>query len=113
VCGCGVESRGEGEGEEAAHYELRWMTPTVEVELCGHATLAAAHALFESKRVEPSRPIVFHTRKASLLTVRKDQGARTRTRTRNTDTHTHTHCLTCINVRMAADGLPCRVACGG
>ena len=28
-------------------YELRWFTPSVEVNLCGHATLAAAHALFE------------------------------------------------------------------
>ncbi|ELR11750.1 PhzF family phenazine biosynthesis protein [Acanthamoeba castellanii str. Neff] len=59
------------EGE--AHYELRWLTPTVEVELCGHATLAAAHALFESKRVAPHLPIVFHTRKAGLLTVHKHQ----------------------------------------
>jgi PhzF family phenazine biosynthesis protein len=28
------------------HFELRWMTPTVEVELCGHATLASAHVIF-------------------------------------------------------------------
>ena len=31
----------------AGGYELRWFTPTVEVDLCGHATLAAAHVLFE------------------------------------------------------------------
>jgi PhzF family phenazine biosynthesis protein len=29
-------------------YELRWFTPTVEVDLCGHATLASAHVLFET-----------------------------------------------------------------
>lgn len=28
------------------HYELRWFTPTKEVDLCGHATLAAAHVVF-------------------------------------------------------------------
>ena len=35
------------DAETAADYLLRWFTPTVEVELCGHATLAAAHVLFE------------------------------------------------------------------
>ncbi len=29
-------------------YEIRWFTPTVEVDLCGHATLASAHVLFRS-----------------------------------------------------------------
>lgn len=33
--------------ERAEHFDLRWMTPTVEVELCGHATLASAHVIFE------------------------------------------------------------------
>jgi PhzF family phenazine biosynthesis protein len=32
--------------ERAEHFDLRWMTPTVEVELCGHATLASAHVIF-------------------------------------------------------------------
>ena len=32
-------------------FELRWFTPTVEVDLCGHATLASAHALWESGRL--------------------------------------------------------------
>ena len=32
-------------GDEAADWALRWFTPTVEVDLCGHATLATAHAL--------------------------------------------------------------------
>ncbi len=38
------------EGEDNA-YDLRWFSPTSEVELCGHATLAAAHALWDSGRV--------------------------------------------------------------
>eukprot|EP01034_Spumella_vulgaris_P029262 gene29262-36282_t len=43
-------------------YHLRWFTPNSEVDLCGHATLASAHALYETKRV-PNRlqRITFHT----------------------------------------------------
>ncbi|HEY4591246.1 MAG TPA: PhzF family phenazine biosynthesis isomerase, partial [Thermoanaerobaculia bacterium] len=33
-------------------FHLRWFTPTVELELCGHGTLASAHALWETGRVE-------------------------------------------------------------
>ncbi|MDV6030041.1 MAG: PhzF family phenazine biosynthesis protein [Phycisphaera sp. RhM] len=47
-------------------FHLRWFTPAVEVDLCGHATLAAAHTLIEQKRVDPSRPIVFQTRSGCL-----------------------------------------------
>ena len=49
---------------------LRWFTPTVEVELCGHATLASAHALWESGRLEPEEDARFRT-KSGLLTCRK------------------------------------------
>jgi PhzF family phenazine biosynthesis protein len=34
---------------EAGHYHIRWFTPTVEVDLCGHATLATAHVLYNHK----------------------------------------------------------------
>lgn len=55
-------------------FELRWFTPTLEIDLCGHATLAAAAVLFE--RLEPGRASVrFHTRKAGTLGVTR-QGAR-------------------------------------
>lgn len=47
-------------------YELRWFTPAVEVDLCGHATLAAAHALWTSG-MAPADPLRFHTR-SGLLT---------------------------------------------
>lgn len=42
-------------------YSLRWFTPTTEVKLCGHATLAAAHVLYESSIVSRSATINFHT----------------------------------------------------
>ncbi|PSG98377.1 hypothetical protein BRD56_00105 [Thermoplasmatales archaeon SW_10_69_26] len=42
-------------------YGLRWFTPETEVDLCGHATLAAAHVLFESGRVDEEETITFAT----------------------------------------------------
>jgi PhzF family phenazine biosynthesis protein len=44
-------------------YDLRWFTPEVEVDLCGHATLASAHVLWETARVEHP---TFHTRSGAL-----------------------------------------------
>jgi PhzF family phenazine biosynthesis protein len=50
-----------------ADYELRWFTPTVEVALCGHATLASGHYLLSA---DASRDLVrFRTRKAGILEV--------------------------------------------
>lgn len=51
-------------------FELRWFTPTVEVDLCGHATLATAHAMWSSGRVEPTRVLKFHTRSGLLTCTR-------------------------------------------
>ena len=42
-------------------WDLRWFTTVVEVELCGHATLASAHALWDTGRASPQRPVRFHT----------------------------------------------------
>ena len=42
-------------------YELRWFTPEVEVELCGHATLASAHFLWQEGALKPEEPARFHT----------------------------------------------------
>ena len=47
-------------------FELRWFTPTVEVDLCGHATLATAHALWSAGIAETARPLHFHTRSGVL-----------------------------------------------
>lgn len=51
-------------------YNLRWFTPLVEVDLCGHATLASAHVLWTEGYVERSRPIRFHTRSGLLIVTR-------------------------------------------
>ncbi len=47
-------------------YGLRWFTPAVEVELCGHATLAAAHILWQTGRLARSAPARFFTRSGEL-----------------------------------------------
>ena len=52
-----------------ADYELRWFTPTTEVALCGHATLASGHVLIAGDEVR------FSTRKAGVLAVRRREGA--------------------------------------
>ena len=52
-------------------YVLRWLTPTVEVDLCGHATLATAHTLWESGRHPKNKTISFHTR-SGILTAELD-----------------------------------------
>jgi PhzF family phenazine biosynthesis protein len=51
-------------------FNLRWFTPAAEVDLCGHATLASAHALWEAGRLGPDAPARFHT-KSGLLTCEK------------------------------------------
>jgi len=51
-------------------YQLRWFTPTVEVDLCGHATLASAAAIF--RFIEPDRErLVFATRSGELVVERQ------------------------------------------
>ncbi len=52
-------------------YHLRWFTPTVEVDLCGHATLASAHILWETGTLPPDQEANFHTA-SGPLTARKD-----------------------------------------
>jgi len=54
-----LEKREQGWG-------LRWFTPRVEVDLCGHATLAAAHFLYVGGLADPSKGIDFHTRSGVL-----------------------------------------------
>ncbi len=51
-------------------FDLRWFTPTVEVDLCGHATLASAHALWEEGHLAPHETAHFHTR-SGLLTAQR------------------------------------------
>lgn len=56
----------EGDG-----YRLRWFTPAVEVALCGHATLASAHVLWETGALAADAEARFHTL-SGLLTCRRD-----------------------------------------
>ena len=51
---------------EELGWRLRWFTPTVEVELCGHATLASAHVLWSEGHAPPGRPIRFQTLSGAL-----------------------------------------------
>ena len=56
----------EGDG-----YRLRWFTPAVEVELCGHATLASAHVLWETGTIPPGEQARFHTASGLLTAERR------------------------------------------
>jgi PhzF family phenazine biosynthesis protein len=55
-------------------FSLRWFTPKVEVNLCGHATLASAHVLFENGLVPEGEPARFFTRSGELLARRIPDG---------------------------------------
>lgn len=51
---------------EGGGYRLRWFTPKIEVALCGHATLATAHVLWEAGLADRGRPIAFETKSGRL-----------------------------------------------
>lgn len=55
------------------HYLLRWFTPGTEVDLCGHATLATAHIIWETEMVGPDESLQFETR-SGMLTARREGG---------------------------------------
>src|SRR5271157_2964304 len=56
----------EGDG-----FRLRWFTPAVEVDLCGHATLASAHILWEMGYARPDEKVSFYTRSGVLTAERR------------------------------------------
>ena len=56
-------------------FDLRWFTPAAEVRLCGHATLASAHVLWETARLAPDAPARFHTLSGLLTAERSTSGA--------------------------------------
>lgn len=58
----------EGDG-----YRLRWFSPATEIALCGHATLASAHHLWESGTLPPSAPARFHTKSGVLTAARRGE----------------------------------------
>jgi PhzF family phenazine biosynthesis protein len=59
----------EGDG-----FRLRWFTPAVEVDLCGHATLASAHVLWQEGRAARGSAIHFHTRSGVLTAAPRGDG---------------------------------------
>src|SRR5438067_801566 len=56
---------------QADGFQLRWFTPAVEVVLCGHATVASAHALWEEGHLAEGEQARFHTRSGLLTAERK------------------------------------------
>jgi len=62
------------EPESDADFRIRWFTPGREVNLCGHATLAASHALYETGRAPENRPIRFASRSGPLAATRRAEG---------------------------------------
>jgi predicted PhzF superfamily epimerase YddE/YHI9 len=59
--------------EQADGFRLRWFTPAVEVELCGHATLAAAHILWETGRLAGHESARFYTLSGLLTAERRGE----------------------------------------
>ena len=57
-----------GEGQDRP---IRWFSPEVEIDLCGHATLAAAHVLWETGQVDRDRPLSFASQRKGVLTATK------------------------------------------
>jgi len=55
----------------AEGFDLRWFTPAAEVDLCGHATLASAHLLWEERHLKASETATFHTRSGVLRAKRQ------------------------------------------
>ena len=60
---------------QAEHWQLRWFTPAAEVKLCGHATLASAHVLWETGLLEAGQPAIFETLSGEL-SARPAEGGR-------------------------------------
>jgi PhzF family phenazine biosynthesis protein len=54
-------------------FDLRWFTPAVEVDLCGHATVASAHVLWETGRLGADETARFHTRSGLLTAARRGE----------------------------------------
>lgn len=60
--------------ESSGAFDLRWFTPALEVDLCGHATLGSAHVLFTDDRVGDAEVLRFHTKSGVLEARRHESG---------------------------------------
>src|SRR3954467_5812206 len=54
-------------------YQIRWFTPSVEIDLCGHATVASAHVLWEDGHLPKDRQARFHSRSGLLMADRRGE----------------------------------------
>jgi len=70
----GKNPGGPRRAQGARSFDLRWFTPIVEVDLCGHATLASAHVLWEEGHVARKEKLHFHTRSGVLKAERRVVG---------------------------------------
>jgi len=70
-----VPKKVPNDGPRNGHYELRWFTPLVEIDLCGHATLAAASVIF-GDTAKAGDEIVFHSQRSGELRVTRTTGGR-------------------------------------
>lgn len=57
--------------KEEGHFDLKWFTPDIEMDLCGHATLASAHVLFQHLNFHPKK-VVFHSNSGELVVTKND-----------------------------------------
>ena len=64
----------QGRATTDLDWDLRWFTPAVEVDLCGHATLATAHVLTTEGFADPGTPVRFHTRSGVLTATPAGDG---------------------------------------
>lgn len=68
--GHGAHEHGAGEHGASGHIDLRWFTPTVEVDLCGHATLATALVVLDVRKEVPGTRVEFKTKSGTLVVER-------------------------------------------
>jgi PhzF family phenazine biosynthesis protein len=59
--------------EGASRHHLRWFTPAIEVDLCGHATLASAHVLWDEGLAGRNKQLAFHTKSGVLRAERLEK----------------------------------------
>jgi PhzF family phenazine biosynthesis protein len=58
--------------KQNSHYDIRWFTPTIEVNLCGHATLAAAHILWNEEPATATSDIIYFDSYSGVLMAQKN-----------------------------------------
>jgi len=53
-------------------YQLRWFTPTTEMQICGHGTLASTHVLYETNKIDKDKSVTFFTKSGELTATFKE-----------------------------------------